>query len=80
MQVMAKKKQQPRVPHDDGKQPNRSPSWTIYARIDPDLQEAVDRYIASQEYPPTIGRVVERALKDLLEKAGLWPVKAKRPD
>jgi len=53
----------------------REASWAIFARIDPALQEPVQQYIASRDYPPQIGQVLERALKELLKREGFWPPK-----
>lgn len=64
---MAKKKTP--VVQDDSK-PGRSPSWVVYARLDPALQKPVEDYIAAQEYPPALARVIERALKLLLRENG----------
>jgi len=70
---MAKKKdQQP----EDESAGGRSPAWQVFARIDPELRAACEAYIASQEYPPTMSRVLERALRDLLKRAGFWPPKS----
>ena len=55
------------------KKPNRSPSWVVYCRVDPDLEAQVDKFIAAQELKPTLGRIVERALKMYLESKHLWP-------
>lgn len=61
MTPMAKKR-------TDSKTPNRSPAWVVYARLDPELQAPVEEYINSHEYPPTLARVIERALRDLVAK------------
>lgn len=72
MGIVAKKRQ----PSDEGKTAeNRSPSWVVYARLDPDLQGPVEAYIADQDYPPALARVIERALRELLAKSGHWPPK-----
>ena len=55
------------------KKPNRSPSWVVYCRVDPDLEAQVNKFIALQELKPTLGRIVERALKMYLESKDLWP-------
>jgi hypothetical protein len=68
MQLMAKKK--PTRPA----KPNRSPSWRIYVMVDPELEQAYERYVAGQPYEPTKVQVVERALKKLFAEAGCWPV------
>lgn len=70
---MAKKKPASAKAVGDGKGPNRSPAWAVYARLDPALEKPVEEYINSQEYPPALARVIERALKDLLRKHGYWP-------
>lgn len=73
MQSVAKNKS-PKPDDDDGKgKPNRSPSWTVYARLDPSLEGPTDAYINSREYPPALARVLERALKMLLKEEGFWP-------
>ena len=46
----------------------RSPSWKVFARLDPDLESRVEAYRKRREYPPTLSKVIERALKLLLEK------------
>ena|SRR5581483_8089952 len=72
MPDVAKKRRQ-----DDAEasQSGRSPSWTVYARLDPELQGPVEAYIEAQEYPPPLARVIERALRELLSKHGFWPPK-----
>lgn len=41
------------------------------------LREACAAYIASQDYPPPLSRVVVRAVQKLLQEAGFWPPKPK---
>lgn len=48
------------------KNPDRSPSWKLFVRIDPDLEAQVEAYCKSFEYEPTLSKVVERALRLLL--------------
>jgi hypothetical protein len=50
----------------------RSPSYTVFARIAPELGEALDKYLASIRPKPTTTAVVETALEDFLAKAGFW--------
>lgn len=57
------------------KKPVRSPSWVVYARLDPALKQPVQELIDSQEFKTDLTRVIERALKKLLEEKGLWPTK-----
>ena len=55
----------------------RSPSVTIFARVTPDVAQALEDYINSFQYPPKTVAIVTRALKDLLEREGFWPRPAK---
>lgn len=68
---MAKKK--PTSAGKAGRPPNRSPSWVVYARLDPALQGPVEEYMASFDYPPALARVIERALTKLLQESGHLP-------
>jgi hypothetical protein len=52
---------------------NRAPAYVLYARIDPKLGEAFERYLAVTKPTPTATSAVELALERLLEAAGLWP-------
>ncbi len=55
-----------------GKQ-NRSPGYVVYARIDPEIGAAFERYMATREPATTARLAVEYALKRVLTEAGLWP-------
>jgi hypothetical protein len=50
----------------DPKKPERSPSWKVFARLDPALEAEVEAYRESFEYPPTLSKVIERGLRLLL--------------
>jgi hypothetical protein len=66
---MAKKK-----PKGDGvPKPNRSPSYSLYARISPELGEALNRYVDSLRPRPSLASVLEVFIEDSLAKAGFWP-------
>lgn len=53
--------------------PNRSPSYSLYARISPELGEALNRYVESLRPRPTLASALEMILEDALAKAGFWP-------
>lgn len=71
MQRMAKKKLPPSDGASESKKPARSPAWTVYARLDPDLEAHFQEYRELFEYPPDLARVLERALRELFSKAGI---------
>jgi hypothetical protein len=56
-----------------GAQPDRSPSRTIFARISPEMEEALNAYMQSLRPRPSITAVIEMALEDLLAGKGFWP-------
>jgi hypothetical protein len=66
MTVMAKKK--PKT-----EEQGRDKGWGVFARLDPALKKPTEDYIKSREYPPHLARVLERALRMLLEQEGYWP-------
>jgi hypothetical protein len=51
------------------------PSWAVFGRIDPALKKPTEDYISDREYSPVIARVIERALREFLERQGYWPPK-----
>lgn len=56
-----------RMPKSKAKPVERSPSWPVYARLDPDLKGPVEAYQASFTYPPKLAKVIERALRLLIQ-------------
>jgi hypothetical protein len=56
-----------------GRPPGRKTSATVYARVDPELEGAIDAYIQAQRVQPTQTAVVIVALQEFLEKEGFWP-------
>jgi hypothetical protein len=60
----------PLMAKETKKQPDRSPSWKVFVRIDPALEPLVEAYRNAQTYPPTLSKVVERALRLLLKEEG----------
>lgn len=58
------------------KKPNRT-GKSIQAYIDPEVRDAVDDYIESNELQPTLTTVLELALKEFLAKRGGWPRQGK---
>ncbi len=73
---MAKHQSEPES--EDKKPENRSPAWAVYARLDPELEDAFADYQADFEYPPKLARVIENALKRLFREHGHYPRKKKR--
>lgn len=69
MPRMAKKK----LKGDGAPKPNRSPSYSLYARISPELGEALNRYVDSLRPRPSLASVLEVFIEDALAKAGFWP-------
>lgn len=66
---MAKKK-----PNGPGRPATgRKPTITIYARVRPELGEALEAYLASLRPRPTGTAVLEAALEDFLQGKGFWP-------
>jgi hypothetical protein len=55
------------------KQPNRSPAYTVYARIDPALGAVLEKHIDSVRPKTTLTAVLELAIEEYLAKQGLWP-------
>jgi hypothetical protein len=53
--------------------PKRSPAYTLYARIDLKVGEALEAYLQSLELKPTTAAVVELALKRYLVEEGFFP-------
>lgn len=51
--------------------------WKLFSRIDIALKQPFEEYIESREYPPDQARVIERALREFLQKEGFWPPKQK---
>lgn len=57
-----------------GRPKGRKPSYTVYARVDPVLGQALEAYIDRTEPRPSQTAVIELALKRLLKEAGFWPL------
>ena len=57
-----------------GKQ-NRSPNYTVFARIPPELGAAFEAYINSLRPKPTTTSVIQTFIEDGLERVGFWPPK-----
>jgi hypothetical protein len=51
----------------------RSPAYVVYARIDPAIGAALDRYMESLEAAPSMKASLEAALKHFLKAKGFWP-------
>lgn len=66
--VMAKKRK-PGRPSTGG----RKPGYVVYARINPALGAAFERYVEETRPKPTQTSVIELALERLLAEAGYWP-------
>lgn len=56
-----------------GKKPNRKPAYIIYARVDPVIGEAWEKYLAETEPEPTVTAALELALKRFLRQEGYLP-------
>lgn len=56
------------------KKPNRSPAYDLFARIHPDLEPALEAYLANVKPRSGKSAVVELALQEFLAKAGFWPL------
>lgn len=55
--------------------PKTKPSRTgrsIHVYVDPEIAEALDRFMESQRLPPSMTSVVELALKSFLKGEGFW--------
>lgn len=66
---MGKKK-----PTDEGKKPHgRSPNYTVFARVPPELGEALEAYISSLRPRPSMTAVLTSFIEDGLAKVGFWP-------
>lgn len=61
-----------------GKKPNRTPAYTIYVRVPPQMGEALEAFISAQHLPTTLTGVVQAALARYLEEGGHWPPKPKQ--
>ena len=59
------------------KKVERSPSWKLFVRLNPDLEPLVEKYRTQHVYPPTMSKIIERALRMLLERESKPP---RRPD
>jgi hypothetical protein len=53
----------------------RTPSITIFARVPPQLAEALEAYLDSLRPKPSTTAVVIAALEDFLQAKGFWPLK-----
>ena len=51
----------------------RTPAHTIFARIEPDLGEALNDYLAQHRPKTTRTAILALALEEALRKAGFWP-------
>jgi hypothetical protein len=69
---MAKKKSK-----SGGEKPNRSPSYTVFARIPPELGEAFEAYISSLRPKPTATAVLQVCIEEFLKEKGFWPKEGK---
>lgn len=56
-----------------GRPPGRKPAVTVFARIDPRLGSALERYVDSVVPKTTATAVVELAISQYLERVGFWP-------
>jgi hypothetical protein len=56
-----------------GKPPNRTPAYTIYARVDAKLGEAFEEYLRRTEPSPTLKSAIELMMRKFLTSEGLWP-------
>lgn len=65
---MAKKKQP-----KGAKPQNRSPAYTIFARVPPELGEAFEAYLDSLEPRPKATGAVALAIREFLSRRGFWP-------
>lgn len=55
------------------RQQNRSPSYIVYARVNPSIGEAMDAFIAKTKPTPSQTAVVELALEEFFSKHGVMP-------
>jgi hypothetical protein len=53
----------------------RTPSVTIFARVPPQLAEALEMYLNGLRPKPSTTAVVIAALEDFLQAKGFWPLK-----
>jgi hypothetical protein len=51
----------------------RSPAYTLFARIHPDLGQAWEQYLASLRPKPTAVSAIEVVLEEFLKAQGFWP-------
>ena len=65
---MAKKK-----PGKAGESQGRSPSYTLFTRIPPELGAALEAYVKSLKPRPSITAAVETFLEECLTARGFWP-------
>ncbi len=69
IEVMAKKK----PPSAGNSGQGRSPAYTVYARVPPDLGAAFEAYLNSLKPKPKATAAVILALEMLLTSEGFWP-------
>jgi hypothetical protein len=55
----------------------RSPAYTLFARIHPDLGQAWEQYLASLRPKPTAVSAIEVVLEEFLKAQGFWPLSSK---
>jgi hypothetical protein len=60
-----------------GDKPNRTPNYTVFARISPELGEAFDAYVNSLRPKPTATSVLQVCIEEFLKEKGFWPPEGK---
>lgn len=55
--------------------PNRSPAYTVFARIPPELGAALDAFVNSLRPKPTATSVLQVCIEEFLKQKGFWPPK-----
>lgn len=60
-------------PSDSGQPPSRSPAYTLFARVRPELGRAWEAYLSSLRPKPTAVSAVELMMEEFLQQQGFWP-------
>jgi hypothetical protein len=59
-----------------GRPKGRQPTYTLYARVAPEVGAAFERYIEATEPRPSDKAVIELAIKEFLRSRDFWPPKS----